>query len=228
MNNRIFRILLILAFTLPLHGQEKESMKTLISVSAGLNSNQSWEIEPSVTYYFCPYFGGTVGLNITGQYNQAGYSGTVSTNNSLYWEVEDSEANVTKLLFRPAISLRTPMLWLNKDHDTGLTFQLDPGVYMALPVNDRVTVIYRDKTHASAVIDSKPFSNNKGDWLFWNMVGMVSLHVDRFVTSAGYKLSNFDVYSGRRNILIEGVGLNQKLPKREMTHCFFLSIGYFF
>jgi len=227
-NTKFLLALSFLAFAVSLHAQEVESMKTVFSVSAGLNSNQSWEMEPSVSYYFCPYIGCTLGLNITNQYNQIGYSGTVSGNGNLHWEIEDSEASVTKFLFRPAINLRTPILWLDQDHDTGLTFQLEPGLYMAAPVNDRVTVLYRDKEHVSSVTDSKRLSNNKGDWLFWNIRSAISLHIDRFIISSGYSISNFDIYSGRRNILIEGVKLDSKLPKREYTNSFFLSLGYSF
>lgn len=217
-----------MSFATSLYAQKEEQTKGIVSISTGLNNNQSWEVEPAVTYYFYRYIGATFGLNVTSQYNQVGYSGSVSGNNRIFWTIEDNEANVAKFLLRPAVSLRTPMIWLDKDHDNGLTIQIEPGLSIALPVNDQVAVNYRDKEHNSTIMDSKRFSNTKGEWLFWNIRGSISLNVDRFVISTGYSISNFDVYSGRRNIIIENMELNRKLPIREFTYSFFISFGYCF
>lgn len=228
MSNRGFLIILFMSFATSLYAQKEEQTKGIVSISTGLNNNQSWEVEPAVTYYFYRYIGATFGLNVTSQYNQVGYSGSVSGNNRIFWTIEDNEANVAKFLLRPAVSLRTPMIWLDKDHDNGLTIQIEPGLSIALPVNDQVAVNYRDKEHNSTIMDSKRFSNTKGEWLFWNIRGSISLNVDRFVISTGYSISNFDVYSGRRNIIIENMELNRKLPIREFTYSFFISFGYCF
>lgn len=61
MNHKLFFILsaCCLILVTPLHGQEEKPMKTIVSLSVGLNNNQAWEIEPAITYYFCPYLGGT-------------------------------------------------------------------------------------------------------------------------------------------------------------------------
>lgn len=227
-SGRCFFIAFFLFFAVFSYGQEEEMPKRTVSISAGLNNNQSWEVEPSVTYYFCKFLGATLGLNVTNQYNQVGYSGSVIGNSELYWEIEDGDANVAKFLIRPAISLRTPVLWLNKDHDTGLTIGIEPGLFVALPSNDEITVNYRDKAHGSIIIGSKRLSNTKGDWLFWNLRGIISLNVDRFIISTGYSISNFDIYSGRRNIIVENMKLNNKLPIREYTYSSFLSLGYYF
>lgn len=223
-----FFIVLFLSSTVLLYGQNEERFKGIVSLAAGLNNNDSWELEPSVTYYFSKYVGGTFGLNITNQYNQAGFSGVIPGNDRKYWSIEDSDANITKFLLHPGICLRTPVLWLDKDHDTRFTFQIEPGLLIALPVNDRVTVNYRDKEHNSTIIDCKRISNTKGDCIFWSLRGSISLHVDPLILSTGYSISNFDVYSGRRNMVVENIKLNQKLPMREYTYSFFISLGYCF
>lgn len=223
-----FLTVFFLFSTVLLYGQDDERTKVIVSIAAGLNNNESWEVEPSVSYYLNRYIGGTLGLNVTSQYNQAGFSGTISGNNRVYWSIEDDEANVAKFLLHPGISLRTPVLWLDKDQTTGLAIQIEPGLYIALPVNDQVTVNYRDKDHNSTIIDSKRISNTKGDCIFWNIRGSISLNVDRFVLSTGYSISNFDIYSGRRNIVVDNLKLDQMLPTREYTHTFFISLGYCF
>lgn len=226
--NKLFLLtVLFLSPTVWLFAQDDRA-KGIVSIAAGLNNNQSWEVEPSVTYYFSKYIGVTLGLNVTSQYNQVGFSGTIAGNSRIYWSIEDDEANVAKFLLHPAISLRTPILWLDKDHETGLTIQIEPGMYIALPVNDQITVNYRDKERNSTIIDSKRVSNTKGECVFWNVRGSISLNIDRFVLSTGYSISNLDIYSGRRNIVVENLKLDQKLPIREYTYSFFISLGYCF
>lgn len=223
-----FLTVLFLFSPVLLYSQDYERAKVIVSATAGLNNNESWEVEPSVSYYLNKYIGGTLGLNVTSQYNQAGFSGTIPGNNRIYWSIEDDEANVTKFLLHPAISLRTPVLWLDKDQVTGLAIQIDPGLYIALPVNDQITVNYRDKSYNSTIVDSKRLSNTKGGYIFWNIRGSISLNIDRFVLSTGYSISNFDIYSGRRNIVVENLKLDEKLPIREYTYAFFISMGYCF
>lgn len=201
--------------------------KGLFSIVAGLNNNESWELEPSVTYYFNKYIGGSLGLNLTSQYNQVDFSGAIPGNNRIYWSIEDDDANVAQILLHPAISFRIPV-WIDEDQETGLAIQIEPGMYMALLVNDKVTVKYRDREHNSAIIDLKRIANTKGDYIFWNIRGSVSLNVDRFILSAGYSISNFDIYSGRRNIVIENMKLDQELPAKVYTHTVFISLGYCF
>lgn len=49
---------------------------------------------------------------------------------------------------------------------------------------------------------------------------------DSIILSMGYTLSNFDLYGGSRNIVIEGRKLN---PERHpLMHSFFIGIGYRF
>ena len=76
--------LLFLSPTILLFAQDDRA-KGIVSIAAGLNNNESWEVEPSVTYYFSKYIGGTLGLNVTSQYNQVGFSGTIAGNNRIYW-----------------------------------------------------------------------------------------------------------------------------------------------
>ena len=56
---------------------------------------------------------------------------------------------------------------------------------------------------------------------------MLSLDIDqRYIFSLGYIFSNFDLYSGGRNFIVEGKRLS--MPRIRFMHSFFLSIGYRF
>lgn len=89
--NGSFFIAFFLFFAMFSYGREEEIPKGIVSISAGLSNNQSWEVEPFVTYYFCKFLGATLGLNVTNLYNEVGYAGCVIENSELYWEIEDGE-----------------------------------------------------------------------------------------------------------------------------------------
>ena len=48
----------------------------------------------------------------------------------------------------------------------------------------------------------------------------------QYIFSLGYIFSNFDLYSGGRNFVVEGKRLS--MPRIRFMHSFFLSIGYRF
>lgn len=228
MARKLFIILALISLATAIQAQEEKALKRVVTLSGGIANSEAWEIEPSITYFLCPYLGGTLGFTITKQYNSLVSGGTLMSNSNLRWSINDDYANIINILFRPAITLQTPIAWLNKDRDTGLSFKVEPGLYMALSQNDNLPIEYRDKSRGYALVDIKNVSNTNGNWLFWNVTSAVSLHVDQFILSAGYRVSNFDIYSTRRNIIIDNTRLNTKLPKRVLTHSVFLAIGYQF
>lgn len=59
LSSRFFVVAYFLFFAMFSYGQEEAFSKGIVSISAGLNNNQSWEVEPSVTYYFCKFLGVT-------------------------------------------------------------------------------------------------------------------------------------------------------------------------
>ena len=69
--------------------------------------------------------------------------------------------------------------------------------------------------------------NKGGKSLFYHIKSMLSLYIDqRYIFSLGYIFSNFDLYSGGRNFVVEGKRLS--MPRIRFMHSFFLSIGYRF
>lgn len=49
---------------------------------------------------------------------------------------------------------------------------------------------------------------------------------EQYTLSAGYTLSDFDMYSGGRNMVVEGKKLT--MPAFRFMHSFFVSLGYRF
>lgn len=56
--------------------QEKESYKWQANLYGGLylENEQAWVIEPSIIWYFNKYFGVSMGIEFTSQYNQPSHT----------------------------------------------------------------------------------------------------------------------------------------------------------
>lgn len=221
------RLLLWMLLFLPVLATAKEDTfrRWEIALSGGVNNNYAWEVEPSFTFFLCKYAGITAGVNFTGQFYDEYYSGPAPGGKEMVWTINSDESNAKRILFRPAIRLRTPNLNGRGDRDFKVTFNVEPGVYMAVPVNETLQVGYRNGNHFVPGGLTESVTNKDGDWLYWNAKSFMQVEIENWVFSAGYTISNYDVYGGRRNMVIERKPLNDILWKKKMTHSFFLSVG---
>ncbi len=139
-------------------------------------------------------------------------------NNNSAWEVEPS---VTYLLI-PYVGITM------EDKDTGLSLVVSPGLTIPLPVNQEFNISYVPNTPGVWIPQKFDHIKNKGGKsLFYHIKSMLSLDIDqRYIFSLGYIFSNFDLYSGGRNFVVEGKRLS--MPRIRFMHSFFLSIGYRF
>lgn len=220
-----FLLLMMMLIPLVVEAKEEEFRKWEFALSAGVNNNYSWEVEPAFTFFVCKYVGITGGINFTGQFYDEYYSGPAPGGKEMRWAIGSDESNVKRILFRPAIRLRTPNLNRRGDQDFRVTFNMEPGVYMAVPVDETLKVSYRSEEHFTPSPYSENVKNTDGEWLYWNVKNFMQVELENWVFSAGYTISNYDVYGGRRNIVIEHKPLNDLLWKKKMTHSFFLSVG---
>jgi hypothetical protein len=58
--------------------------------------------------------------------------------------------------------------------------------------------------------------------------GYFSIDFDGWMASAGFAYSDFDIYSGWRNIRIEGVSVNEMIWSKSTTRTLFMSLSYSF
>lgn len=69
--------------------------------------------------------------------------------------------------------------------------------------------------------------NRGGRAIFYHIKGMFTLDLgEQYTLSAGYTFSDFDMYSGGRNMVVEGKKLT--MPAFRFMHSFFVSLGYRF
>jgi len=205
MRSILFFICLIFTF----EGQAQEVEKShmwKVELSGALNNNSAWEVEPSVTYLPIPYVGITMGLLFCNTIEKDSYTG-FSRDNQWFWDSDESNPGCHFFALRPAIQLVTPAFKFGKDKDTGLSLVVSPGVWIPQKFDH--------------------IKNKGGKSLFYHIKSMLSLDIDqRYIFSLGYIFSNFDLYSGGRNFIVEGKRLS--MPRIRFMHSFFLSIGYRF
>lgn len=73
MNRIIFSLLLIIFgsyFQTYAHENERKQWQGTLYGGLYLNNEQAWQLEPSITWNFHKYIGISLGVELTGQYNQ--------------------------------------------------------------------------------------------------------------------------------------------------------------
>jgi hypothetical protein len=146
------------------------------------------------------------------------------TEEPLRWRATQERAFAIQL--RPALRFRFPLL-KEKNNDI-ILFNVEPGMFINLVPNETLTFAY-EYTYLPIIPPTRyeKIKNKGGDIFSFHFKGYVSADLDNFMLSAGYAWSNFDIYTGRRNIVVDGASMNERLWKRRATHSFFLTFTFF-
>lgn len=221
-------LLLLLSSCLALSAQEREKRPRWKAELAGaLNNCDAWEVEPSVAFLPVPYAGFSAGLLFTRPYHGESPGG-VSRDRQFCWSSTDNHAAAYFLALRPALLLESPKLWLGRDKDYALFLSLAPGLTVPLPANREFAIDYYPNRPGTWTAVRREHVGNKGArTVYYHLRTACSLEVDGgLILAAYYTCSDFDLFGGSRNIVVEGKKL--ALPRRRLMHSFGLSVGYRF
>lgn len=187
-----------------------------------INNEQAWIIEPEVTWNFHKYLGMSLGMEITRQYNQPNRLTLIDGYEA---ELTDNERNIGWVIFKPNILVKTPNLWLNDSKDIGLLVQVSGGISIACPFRNSLTYEIKEfNGNVGSTVAYRTFKNMGLNWLYWNSRVSLKVSLDRFLLGIGYGLSNFDYYSCRRNIRMNG-NTKFSVPPKLMSQSMFISMG---
>ncbi len=198
-------------------------------VTGGLcDSNEdSYMVEISAAYYPLTYVGVSLGIEWNDNHG----------NRSLIEKYEDYEYDpdrVIKINLNPSLAFRTPTLWLNKRHSSGLMLHCDPGFCLSvLPVNDRVTFDEVKDSHGvghpasfwdieNAV--TRSVRNHGGKWCFWRMKSSLTFRSDDVFLSLGWITSNYNMEYCRNNIRYTNGKRYNGIDRFKHTNTVFVSI----
>lgn len=120
----------------------------------------------------------------------------------------------TSFVMRYAALLQSPALWTSHTGDSRLTARVEPGVLLAFPANKKMT------------IDGMRYANRGGRCAFWHLKAGLSLQLYRVAVSAGYAVTDYDLYACYRNIRVNGKRYFEDSPA--VNHGFYFSVGYKF
>jgi len=186
-----------------------------VGFNGALTSSDSWQLEFSYHYMFnnCVGLGGSAG-----SWKIYYEDGWASGSN---WNIDDDDNKPSNFYLRPSVLLKTPA-W--KYRACAWSLFAEPGVMLNIPYQ-RVCI---EKTQNWPDIEYKYISTTKGQWLAMDLRIGVSLDVGSCGISAGYMMSNHDVYSQFRHFSYNGTSFAKFYPKKPFMQGAYLSCSYSF
>lgn len=215
----LLAFLIIFAFSLQAKNADDDSnfefSNNRASISGLLTSSDSWQLEYGYHYMFNKYIGVGGSIGWWSVYYVVGYA---SGNN---WDLDSDDEKPWNMYMRPSIILKTPTLRLGQV-DLGL--YAEPGVMMNVPYSMAWIHQY---THWPEY-ENKKVSTNKGQWCAVDLRVGVAVNFGPCGFSAGYMMSNFDVYSQRRHLSYDGVPFSKFYPTKSFLQGAYLTASYYF
>lgn len=220
----------LLTTTQRAQGQEEQkgeqSQRWDFEVSGALNNYDLWEIEASATYHAFRHAGLTLSLWSAGEIHSRSFGGTTA-DQRWRWQ-SDNDSPICCLALRPSVRLSTPVWWVGRDRDCGLSLALSPGLTLPLPPNRTLQIDYfPNQPGAWTAIRSERVKNHGARWLFPHARVAVCVMIEEHLRlSLGYTCSGFDPYQGVRSIAVEGQRLD--IERHKLMHSVSLAVGICF
>lgn len=186
-----------------------------VAFSALVTSSDSYQIEASYHYMFNRYIGVGGSLGFWKVWYEDGWAAEKD------WEIESDENKPSNFYLRPSVVLKTPALKIKKV-DLGL--YAEPGAMLNIPyagANIRQYTSWPD-------YDYEHISTSKGQWFAVDLRVGVYLNFGPCGFSAGYMMSNYDVYSQYRHLSYKGNSFSKYYPKKSFMQGAYLTVSYYF
>ncbi|MDE5644331.1 MAG: hypothetical protein K2I45_01665 [Muribaculaceae bacterium] len=191
------------------------------SISGLLTSSDTWQVDLAYHYMIFPYFG--AGGGIGGWDNYFGEGHASGTN----WHISSDDENPWNIYLRPSIVLRSPALEIKQVY---LGIYAEPGVMLNIPYHSVYIeqTVHTDHTANLTVSESKKISTSNGQWCALDLRAGVYANVGPCEISAGYVISNYDIYSQRRHLNYNGVSFSRFYPRKSLMQGAYLTLSYYF
>lgn len=186
-----------------------------VSFSGSVTSSDSYQLEASYHYMFNRYIGVGGALGFWKVWYEEGWASGKD------WEIESDDNAPFNFYLHPSLILKSPSLKI-KNVDLGL--YAEPGVMMNVPyagVNIRQYTKWPD-------YELDHISTCKGQWFALDLRVGVYVNIGPCGFSAGYLMSNFDVYSQYRHLSYKGIKFSRFYPNKSFMHGGFLTASYYF
>jgi len=210
--------------------QDSKLLRFTAGITGGLcDSNEdSYMVEITAAYYPLTYAGVSLGIEWNDNHGDKPLI-------EKYEDYEYDPKRIIQINLNPSLAFRTPTLWLNKRHSSGLMLHCDPGLAMSLLRNDRVTfdeakdahgvghpVTFEDAARGNVV--TRSVRNHGGKWLFWRVKSAVTFRSGDVFLSLGWVTSNYNIEYCRNNIRYTNGRRYSGIEKFKHTNTIFASI----
>ena len=186
-----------------------------VAFSGLVTSSDSYQVEASYHYMFNRYIGLGGSFGFWKVWYEDGWASEKD------WEIESDENKPSNFYLRPSVVLKTPAIKI-KQVDLGL--YAEPGVMLNVPytgANIRQYTQWPD-------YDYKHISTSKGQWFAVDMRVGIFVNFGPCGFSAGYTMSNYDVYSQYRHLSYKGISFSKYYSKKSFMQGAYLTASYYF
>ncbi len=214
--------------------KRKQDSKLLLfeaGITGGLcDANEdSYMVELTFAYYPFVYAGVSFGIEWNDNHGDKPLV-------EKYQDYEYDPKRIIQINLNPGLAFRTPTLWFNKRHSSGLMLRCTPGFSIVPFYNDRVT--FDEVKDAQGVghpasfwnvvegehVTTRTVRNHGGKWLFWRMKSAVTFRSGDVFLSLGWLRSNYNIEYCRNNIRYTNGRRYNGIEKFKYTNTVFISI----
>lgn len=225
----IKKIICCFLFTLSLTAvaQDIKTTRKEIMFSVGGASNYTWETKLSFSYLFNNYLGATGSISTNKSFEIGNYSSKDENFSLPRWQVFSSDMNRSVVLIRAAIRLSAPPIKLDSDGDVFLSLNVEPGICCS-PGSSRLKVCFTGYEGKAVLLSDNEYNPVNTEYFSWNISNQLRLNINNLFLFTSYTISNFDKYTGKRDIIIEGTRLGTLMPSRKLVHGGEIGLGICF
>ncbi len=208
---------------LPCHAQDDQEKReenfdfnnNRVAFSGALTSSDSYQLEFSYHYMFNRY----IGLGSAFGFWKVLYEEGRASGND--WKIESDDNKPYNIYLRPSLILKSPALKIKKV-DIGIF--AEPGVMLNLPFTSAYVCQY---THWPDY-KRKWIHTTGGQWFAVDLRAGIYVNIGPIGISAGYMLSNHDVYSQYRHLSYKGHSFAEYYPKKPFMQGAYLNASFYF
>lgn len=217
MKNSFRLILFFLLFSIApftTYGTEEVSHNR-VAFSGSLTSSDVYSLEAAYHYMVFPCLGVGGALGLWANYFDDGWASGKG------WHIDDDDNKPSNLYLRPSLILKTPSVRIKATH---WSLYAEPSVMLNIPYQ-RVCIEKTDHWH---VVDYDYISTGKGQWFAAELRVGLNAQIGPCAITAGYLMSNLDIYSQYRHLKYHGVSFEEFYPVKSFMQGAFLSLSYEF
>lgn len=214
---------LLFSFVMILAGAASQSFATVnedfthhrFSISGTLTSSDTYSLEAAYHYMFWEYLGigGALG-HWSNWYDDGWASGT-------RWHIDDDDNKPSNLYLRPSVVVTSPAL---KWRQAYLSIYAEPGLMLNIPYQ-RVCI---ETTENWPAKDYDYISTTGGQWLAMDLRLGINANVGPCGISAGYMMSNLDIFSQYRHLSYRGISFREFYHSKPFMQGAYLTLSYNF